>query len=103
MQPQGHVQVLLGLIDDGLDPQSTLDRPRICIQGGSPNEEIAIETGIPSETLDRLREWGHAVDSVEGYARSVFGRGQIIVRNPKTGVLCAGSDPRSDGCAVGLP
>jgi gamma-glutamyltranspeptidase/glutathione hydrolase len=103
MQPQGHVQVLLGLVDDGLDPQSVLDRPRICIRGGDPGEEIAVEAGTPSETFAQLVQWGHIVDSVEGYERSVFGRGQIILRDPKTGVICGGSDPRADGCAVGLP
>jgi gamma-glutamyltranspeptidase/glutathione hydrolase len=103
MQPQGHVQVLLGLIDDGLDPQAVLDQPRICIKGGSPSEGIAIEAGIPADTFDRLTEWGHDVEWVDGYARSVFGRGQIILRDSKLGVLCGGSDPRADGCAVGLP
>jgi gamma-glutamyltranspeptidase/glutathione hydrolase len=103
MQPQGHVQVVLGLLDDGLDPQTVLDRPRLCIKGGSPEEEIAIETGTPIETLEQLANWGHAMESVEGYDRAVFGRGQIILRDPESGVLCGGSDPRADGCAVGLP
>jgi gamma-glutamyltranspeptidase/glutathione hydrolase len=103
MQPQGHVQVVLGLIDDGLDPQTVLDRPRLCIREGSPEEKIAIETGTPIETLEQLANWGHAMESVEGYDRAVFGRGQIILRDPESGVLCGGSDPRADGCAVGLP
>jgi gamma-glutamyltranspeptidase/glutathione hydrolase len=102
MQPQGHVQVLLGLIDDGLDPQSVLDRPRICIPGGNPDERVAVEAGIPPETLSQLAEWGHAVESIEGYSRAIFGRGQILLRDPKTGVISGGSDPRADGCAVGL-
>jgi len=34
--------------------------------------------------------------------RGVFGGGQIIMRDPQTGVLKAGSDPRKDGCAVGF-
>ena len=34
--------------------------------------------------------------------RALFGRGQIILRDPATGVLCGGSDPRADGCAMGL-
>jgi len=37
---------------------------------------------------------------ISGMARATFGRGQIILRDPRTGVLCAGSDPRADGCAV---
>jgi gamma-glutamyltranspeptidase/glutathione hydrolase len=103
MQPQGHVQVILGLMDDGMDPQSVLDRPRICLRGGEPNEAIAIETGIPSETLVELAHWGHAVELIEGTPRAMFGRGQIILRDSETGVICGGSDPRADGCAVGLP
>ena len=103
MQPQGHVQVLLGLIDDGVDPQAVLDRPRICIKGGDPNGEIAIEVGIPSETFDQLAHWGHTVECIEGYPRAMFGLGQVLMRDPITGVICGGSDPRADGCAVGLP
>jgi len=37
-----------------------------------------------------------------GHERAIFGRGQIILRDPETGVLCAGSDPRADGCAMAL-
>jgi gamma-glutamyltranspeptidase/glutathione hydrolase len=103
MQPQGHAQVLLGLLDDGLDPQAVLDRPRICIQGGNPKEAIAIEAGHSHDTQTRLAHWGHNLELVEGYKRSVFGRGQIILRDQRTGVLCGGSDPRADGCAVALP
>ena len=45
---------------------------------------------------------GHPVYSVGGYERSLFGRGQVILRDPVTGVLTAGSDPRADGCAMAL-
>ncbi|CAI5743386.1 unnamed protein product [Peronospora destructor] len=49
-----------------------------------------------------LREqFGHDIHEVTGLERSIFGRGQIILRDPKTGVLCAGSDGRADGCAIG--
>ena len=43
---------------------------------------------------------GHPVYSVSGYDRALFGRGQVILRDPATGVLTAGSDPRADGCAM---
>lgn len=61
-----------------------------------------IEDGIPIETVRILEKIGHRQPTiVRGWARSDFGTGQIIVRNPTTGVLCAGSDPRNDGHAIG--
>lgn len=101
MQPQGHVQVLVGMIDDGLDPQATLDRPRFCLTDARPSSRVELEEGIPVQTMARLAEMGHAVVPVTGDARSVFGRGQIIRRDLETGALWGGSDPRADGQAVG--
>ncbi len=102
MQPQGHMQVVVGLADDGLDPQAALDRPRFCIEDGTAGGKAALEEGIPAETLAQLAEMGHSVQMVGGYARALFGRGQIIRRDPVSGVLCGGSDPRADGCAMGI-
>lgn len=102
MQPQGHVQVMLGLLTDGLDPQAALDRPRICLEDGTAAGRVALEAGIPVGVMARLAEMGHRVRPVAGHGRAVFGRGQIITRDPQTGVLCGGSDPRADGCAVGF-
>ncbi len=102
MQPQGHMQVVVGLAEDGLDPQAALDRPRFCITDGAAGGHVALEEGIPPATLDRLAAMGHRVSLVTGYDRATFGRGQIIRRDPETGVLCAGSDPRADGCAMCL-
>lgn len=101
MQPQGHMQVVVGLIDDDLDPQAALDRPRFCLTEAKPTGKVQIEEGIPFETMSALAQMGHQVIPVSSYARATFGRGQIICRDPDTGVLCAGSDPRADGCAVG--
>ncbi len=101
MQPQGHVQVMVGMIDDGLDPQSALDRPRLCLTEASPASRVDLEEGIPPESMARLAEMGHTIAPVSGNARTVFGRGQIIRRNPHTGVLSGGSDHRADGQAVG--
>jgi gamma-glutamyltranspeptidase/glutathione hydrolase len=100
MQPQGHLQVVLALCDDGLDPQAALDRPRFCIEEGAPAGRVALEAGIPFETIAALARMGHPVAPVSGYDRALFGRGQIITRDPSSGVLCAGSDPRADGCAM---
>ena len=102
MQPQGHVQVLSALVDSGLDPQSALDLPRFCIDAEESGGRVALEEGIPADVVLNLEEMGHPVYAVSGYDRSLFGRGQVILRDPETGVLCAGSDPRADGCAMTL-
>jgi gamma-glutamyltranspeptidase/glutathione hydrolase len=102
MQPQGHVQVLSALVDDGLDPQAALDLPRFCIEVEESGGRVALEEGIPSNVIYALEKMGHPVYSVSGFDRSLFGRGQVILRDSETGVLCAGSDPRADGCAMAL-
>jgi len=102
MQPQGHVQVLSALVDHGLDPQAALDLPRFCIDVEESGGEVAIEEGMPHETVARLQKLGHSTYPVSGYERALFGRGQVILRDPETGALCAGSDPRADGCAMTL-
>ncbi len=102
MQPQGHVQVLSALVDDGLDPQAALDLPRFCIDVEKSGGRVALEEGTPEKTISGLTKMGHPVHTVSGYERALFGRGQIILRDPETGVLSAGSDPRADGCAMAL-
>jgi gamma-glutamyltranspeptidase / glutathione hydrolase len=102
MQPQGHVQVLSALVDDGLDPQSALDLPRFCIDAEESGGRVALEEGIPDSVIAELERMGHPVYSVSGYDRSLFGRGQVILQDAETGVLSAGSDPRADGCAMTL-
>ena len=100
MQPQGHVQVALGLINDKMDPQTALDQPRFCITDGSTGGKVALEEGISMKTMSELAQLGHPVVPVSGIGRSVFGRGQIILRDRQSGVLWGGSDPRADGCAM---
>jgi gamma-glutamyltranspeptidase/glutathione hydrolase len=102
MQPQGHMQVVIALVDDGLDPQAALDRPRFCISEGTAIGKVALETGIPGDTVAQLGKLGHPAEVVEGQGRAIFGRGQVIVRDAESGVLCGGSDPRADGCAMSL-
>lgn len=102
MQPQGHVQVLTRMVDNGLDPQAALDLPRFCIDVEKDNNAVSLEDGIPPETASALAGMQHPVEMVSGMNRALFGRGQIILRDPDTGVLCGGSDPRADGCAMGL-
>jgi gamma-glutamyltranspeptidase / glutathione hydrolase len=102
MQPQGHVQVFTALVDDELDPQAALDLPRFCIEDGEAGGVVSLEEGIPETVVTDLASRGHTVSKLSGWERATFGRGQIILRDPKTGVLAAGSDPRADGCAFGL-
>lgn len=102
MQPQGHVQVLSALRDAGLDPQSVLDLPRFCLDAETQGGGVAIEEGMPHAVRDALQTMGHPVYDVGGYERALFGRGQVILRDPQSGVLCGGSDPRADGCAGAL-
>jgi gamma-glutamyltranspeptidase/glutathione hydrolase len=102
MQPQGHLQVAVALLDDQLDPQAALDRPRFCLEDGTAGGRVAIEEGIPQDTLENLARRGHPVERVGGRARATFGRGQVIWRDPESGVLWGGSDPRADGCAMAL-
>jgi gamma-glutamyltranspeptidase/glutathione hydrolase len=101
MQPQGHLQVFLALAQ-GLDPQAALDLPRFCIEDGTAGGAVALEEGLPPETVAALATRGHDVRVVSGWERAVFGRGQIILRDPSTGVLTGGSDGRADGCAMTL-
>mgnify|MGYP003877604959 FL=1 len=100
MQPQGHMQVAIALADDQLDPQSALDRPRFCIEPDESASLVSLEEGIPLRVMATLADMGHRVRPVSGAGRLLFGRGQVIYRDPDTGVLWGGSDPRSDGCAM---
>ena len=102
MQPQGHLQVASALIDDGLDPQGALDRPRFVIKDGTAGGVVGLEHGISQDVIARLQAMGHPAEEITGYARAIFGRGQVITRDPESGVLWGGSDPRADGCAMSL-
>jgi gamma-glutamyltranspeptidase / glutathione hydrolase len=113
MQPQGHVQVLLGQIVGGLSPQQAMDAPRICIEPGSSSaaqedgdsmaRTVLVEEGMSQETIDGLRALGHTVEVVGDIHRTKFGKGQIIRWSVDpvegTGVWSAGSDLRGDGAA----
>ena len=95
MQPQGQLQVLCNLIDYSMSPQSALDAPRFRFYEG---KKVALEEGISEEVKDRLRKRGHSIVHGE---HSEFGGGQLILIDPHTKTLIAGSDPRKDGCAQG--
>lgn len=94
MQPQGHVQVLRRLLDDGLDPQAALDAPRWRFIGG---RDVECEDGFDRALETALARRGHHMQRQRSHAP--FGRGQIIQRSGRDWV--AGSDNRGDGCALG--
>jgi len=97
-QPQGHLQVVVNMVDFGLEPQAALDALRFRVQG---ENDVLVEEGLSPAVIEELRARGHEVSVVGGYDRTMFGGGQVIERDPDTGVLKAGSEPRKDGCAVG--
>lgn len=102
MQPQGHVQVIHGLVDRGLNAQEALDRPRFRVTGpfssgeGLGEEEVLVEEEFDEELAESLRRRGHVVKVGD---RELFGRGQVIVVR-EDGVVEAGSDVRADGSAA---
>lgn len=113
MQPQGHLQMLVNLTSLGLTPQPALDRPRwrlSSLAGGmgvqtmgaaQPGGLVHVEEGWEFATLAELSRRGHQLSLERGIDNVLFGGGQVILRNPKTGVLCGGSEPRMDGAAIG--
>jgi gamma-glutamyltranspeptidase/glutathione hydrolase len=93
MQAQGHVQVLLNLIDFGMNIQDAGEAARF----RDSDAGLALESSIPPASRFGLIERGHKViDSV-----GVFGGFQGIMIDPATRMLMAGSDPRKDGMAAG--
>lgn len=92
MQPQGHMQVVMNLIDFKMNPQSALDAPRWQWMEGN---HIIVEPNVPKRIISGLLSKKHLV-KIEPNLGS-FGRGQIIMRNPKTGVYAGGTEKRADG------
>lgn len=105
MQPQGHVQMILNLVAFDWDAQEALDVRRICIGSGHHGSQGQVnveEGGNTSIWTELSQDYGHPIQmSPEGHGCALFGRGQIITKDRRTGVLCAGSDGRADGCAMG--
>ena len=93
MQPQGHVQVLLNLIDFGMNVQEAGEAPRFRHTANG----LALESAISPEARFGLDTRGHRIVSGVG----VFGGFQGILIDPRTGVMMGGSDPRKDGLAIG--
>jgi gamma-glutamyltranspeptidase/glutathione hydrolase len=105
MQPQGHVQVLLNLLEFGMDPQAAGAAARFCHFGSStPTGEsmrdggtLGLEHGIAADTRRGLAAKGHRLLTPGG----AFGGYQAIRIDHASGMLIGGSDPRKDGFALG--
>ncbi len=106
MQPQGHVQILLNMIDFGMNLQEAGDAPRIQHDGSTEptgqntamtdGGEVDLETGFPIETIRALMRKGHSVRFADG----PYGGYQAIMVNPEGGYVGA-SESRKDGQAAG--
>jgi gamma-glutamyltranspeptidase / glutathione hydrolase len=92
MQPQGHMQVVMNSVDFGLNPQSALDAPRWQWMG---QKKVLVEQSVPNHIALSLTSRGHEIQMT--HQSGHFGRGQIIWRNPETGVLQGGTESRTDG------
>ena len=109
MQPQGQVQVLINMIDFGMNVQQAGDSARYQHTGSSRSFQplakdgagigkVFVEPGVRPGEIDKLRALGHSVKTATG---SRYGGYQAIMRDPDTGVYYGGSDMRKDGTALG--
>lgn len=106
MQPQGHVQIVLNLIDFGMSLQAAGDAPRIYHTGSSePTGEemtqggsVNLEVGYPETTLADLHRRGHFIGKIRGAA---YGGYQAILWDSTNRVYVGASESRKDGQAAG--
>ena len=105
VQPQGHTQIVVNVIDFGMNLQEAGDAPRILHSGSSqPTDEImedggyvSLESGFSTKARRKLVQMGHVLRDVSGS----YGGYQAIMRDPKTGVYFGASESRKDGHAAG--
>ena len=107
MQPQGHAQILMNLIDFGMNLQEAGDAPRIQHDGSTEptgqntamtdGGEVDLESGFPIETIRSLMRKGHSVRFADG----PYGGYQAIMVNPNGGGYVGASESRKDGMAAG--
>jgi gamma-glutamyltranspeptidase/glutathione hydrolase len=101
-QPQWNFQVIVDVIDFGMDPQEAAEAPRwSSFPGANPHTAggpfvLTLDERFPEETAAALQQLGHTVQR-----GSVNGAVQFIQVDPETGVLMGGSDPRASGMALG--
>ncbi len=107
MQPQGHVQIVVNLIDFGMNLQEAGDAPRLHHDGSTdPTGQMTVmsnggvlelESGFDYATVRGLMSKGHTVK----FANGPYGGYQAIARDPVTGVYTGASESRKDGHAAG--
>ena len=105
MQPQGHAQVLMNIVDFGLNVQAAGDAARYRHYGSSsPTGDdmdgrgtLRVESGVPDNVVNALRGRGHAMDVGAGG----YGGYQAIMWDPEEGVYWGGTEMRKDGIVVG--
>ena len=105
MQPQGHAQVIVNLVDFGMNLQEAGDAPRFYHTGSSePTGTLMttggilhLESGVPAQVRRDLVRLGHNVVDTVG----TFGGYEAVLRDPVTGVLAGATESRKDGCALG--
>ena len=103
MQPQGHVQVLVNMIDYGMNIQQAGDAARFMHEGGRQTTgldknllgTLYVEPGVPEQTVQRLRAMGHTVEVVDNGV--MFGGYQAIAIDQDTGVYSGATEMRKDG------
>ncbi|HEX8875387.1 MAG TPA: gamma-glutamyltransferase [Phycisphaerales bacterium] len=108
MQPQGHAQIIVNLIDFGMTLQQAGDAPRIHHDGSTEPQGavkpmsnggvLNLEPGFAPEVLAELEKRGHVMKPAP---TAVFGGYQAIRRDPTTGVYEGASESRKDGMAAG--
>ena len=105
-QPQWNLQTITGLIDEGLDVQQASEVPRWQMGPATyPAERgeafsLTIEDRVGEETLAGLEAMGYPLTRAGAWGAG--GSVQVIARDPETGLLAGGSDPRAEGMAIGL-
>ncbi|MEJ7840075.1 MAG: gamma-glutamyltransferase family protein [Thermomicrobiales bacterium] len=101
VQAQVHIQLAADVIDHGFDPQQAIDLPRWLSGGPNGPNEVLLEQGFPEKTIAGLARRGHGVIVIDKWNGGA-GHAQMILRDPDSGDLLGGADPRADGKAEGI-